>query len=64
MLALLAAMLFSGRVVSCDGSPLPGVTVTSSTNQTMVTGVDGRFAFEADSWEERNCRNSATSRVA
>ena len=46
VLAILLAATVTGRVVGCDGSALPGATVTVSTGQKLVTDADGRFALD------------------
>lgn len=35
-----------GRVVSCDGSPLPGVTIQVGSQPPVFTHVDGTFTFQ------------------
>src|SRR5258706_8378170 len=42
----MAAETLEGRVVSCDGYPLPYVSVALSTGETAITDAEGRFTFQ------------------
>jgi hypothetical protein len=42
-----SAATISGRVVTCDGAPIPGVEVELSNGAVDFTTVDGRFVFDA-----------------